>query len=174
MESELLITAERILEDYGDEMRARARRILMSASDAEDAVQETLLTILSAPHMLRGIDHLGGWLFTLVTRRSIDIIRRDSRRKAREAEADADGQGTEDVPSPGELLDRDEAAIALTEAVEALPEKLKQPFVLNALEGMTFEEMSRCTGIPMGTLLSRKKKAQDRIRIALRKQGFEL
>ena len=60
------------------------------------------------------------------------------------------------------------------EAVEALPEKLQQPFIWNALEGMSFEEMSRRTGIPMGTLLSRKKKAQDRIRAALRRQGYEL
>lgn len=172
MDTELLISVEQIAESYGNEMRARARRILQSHSDAEDAVQETLLTILSAPHMLGGIERLGGWLVTLVTRRSIDMIRRETVRRSKEGALD--GDDSEFVPDPGALLDRDEAAAALSEALRKLPSDLREPFVLNAVEGMTFEAMSKKLGIPMGTLMARKKKAQDKIRAALVKQGFAL
>ncbi len=172
MQAELALTIEQIAENYGAEMRSRARRILMSDSDAEDAVQETLMTILRSPHMLGTIETLGAWLITLVTRRSIDIIRRESVRKRKEkAEEPADEPH---VPDPGALMDRDEAASAVSAALGRLPEKLKQPFIWNALDGMTFEEMSKKTGIPMGTLMARKKKAQDRIRAQLKKQGFAL
>lgn len=170
MKSEPIITVEQIAERYRDEMRFRARRILMSDSDAEDAVQETLLTVLNAPHILSGIERLGGWLITLVTRRSIDIIRRDSLRKAKESKID-DADMPTDVPDPSALLDRNEAASALSEAISSLPEDLKSAFVLNTLEGMTFEEISKKTNIPVGTLTARKKKAQDRIRAALLKKG---
>jgi RNA polymerase sigma-70 factor (ECF subfamily) len=172
MDSELLISVEQIADSYGKEMRARARRILMSDSDAEDAVQETLLNLLSAPHMLGGIERIGAWLVTLVTRRSIDIIRRESMRRGKESAVEA--EDLEAVPDPDALLDRDEAARMLTAALRRLPDTLREPFVQNALEGMTFEEMSRKTGIPMGTLMARKKKAQDRIRAEMRRKGFAL
>jgi RNA polymerase sigma factor (sigma-70 family) len=172
MQGELLLTIEHIAENYGTEMRSRARRILLSDSDAEDAVQETLMTILRSPHMLGTIESLGAWLITLVTRRSIDIIRKESVRKRKETAEDAVGEPL--APDPASLMDRDEAAHAVSAALGKLPEKLRQPFIWNALDGMTFEEMSAKTGIPMGTLMARKKKAQDRIRAALTKQGFAL
>ena len=172
MDGKLIASVEDIAESYGSEMLARARRILMSDSDAEDAVQETLLTILSAPHVLGSIDRLSAWLVTLVKRRSIDIIRRESVRKRKEMENDIDD--IDSVPNPGEILDRDEAAAIISSVLRKLPEKYREPFVRNAVEGMTFEAMSKETGIPMGTLMARKKKAQDKIRAALIKRGFAM
>ena len=172
MERELFASVEDIAESYSRDMLARARRILMSDSDAEDAVQETLLTIMSAPHMLGGIERISAWLVTLVTRRSIDIVRRESVRRRKESAIDPDD--VDDPPNPGEMHDRDEAAAVISSVLRKLPEKYREPFVQNAVEGITFEEMSKQTGIPMGTLMARKKKAQDKIRAALVKRGFAL
>ncbi|MBW2263397.1 MAG: hypothetical protein JRG91_15640, partial [Deltaproteobacteria bacterium] len=46
------------------EMLARARGVLRSEADAEDAVQEAMLSLLAAPHVLTTVEQLGAWLFT--------------------------------------------------------------------------------------------------------------
>jgi RNA polymerase sigma factor (sigma-70 family) len=161
---------EEILAARYDEMVGRARRLLGSEMDARDAVQEAVLSILSGPHLLGAVEQIGAWLYTLVYRRSVDIIRRESKRRQKEAESailDLFEGG-----DPEELMQRDELAGAVAKAVRELPEDLRSAFVLNGLEDMTFEEMSRQSGVPMGTLMARKKKAVDLIRNQLRQQGF--
>ncbi|MEU4672310.1 sigma-70 family RNA polymerase sigma factor [Amycolatopsis sp. NPDC023774] len=52
-------------------LRALARRMLGSAAEAEDAVQESWLRLASAS----GIDHLAAWLTTVVSRICLDVLR---------------------------------------------------------------------------------------------------
>jgi len=155
--------------DYGEEMKSRARRVMGSEADAEDAVQEVMLTLLDAPHLLSAVDRLGGWLLTLVRRRAIDLVRSDSRRKQREAVVEELFAGADD---PAALMERDEVALAVAEAAEQLSDSQRAVFVAHALEGRTFKEISQETGVPMGTLMARKKKAVDSIRARLRRQGL--
>jgi RNA polymerase sigma factor (sigma-70 family) len=152
-------------ERYGD-MLARARAVLSSDEDARDAVQDAVLSVLGGPSVLASIENVGSWLMTLVYRRCVDIIRRESRRRTREEGlADlVDGIG------PVEEARGDELAAAVARAVEALPPEQRSAFVENALEGRTFREISDATGIPMGTLMARKKKAVDAIRVRLEKE----
>ncbi|MBW2261269.1 MAG: hypothetical protein JRG91_04780, partial [Deltaproteobacteria bacterium] len=64
--------------------------VLRSEADAEDAVQEAMLSLLAAPHVLTTVEQLGAWLFTVVRRRAVDIIRKDSTRRLREQESGLD------------------------------------------------------------------------------------
>jgi RNA polymerase sigma factor (sigma-70 family) len=172
MKNETTIAIADIFTEHGREMQARARRILGSDADAEDAVQEAMVSMLRSPHLFAGVERFGAWLFTLVKRRCVDIVRKDTRRKAREAEVGIDDLFEHD--DPGELMERTEFANAVADAVKQLPEKQKEVFVQNALEMKTFKEISEATGAPMGTLMARKKKAVDTIRGRLNRQGYSL
>ena len=156
---------------YGEDLKRRARRILGSEADAEDAVQEVMLALLSAPGVLSAVTRLAGWLVTVVRRRCVDLIRADARRKARESV-----RGVEDLfagsDDPAALMEQEEVARLVAEAVDELPEALRAPFVANVLDGLTFREMSEQTGVPMGTLMARKKKAVDTLRARLRSRGL--
>ena len=162
-------TIAAIFAEYGDQLAARARRVLGSEADADDAVQEVMLTLLDAPHVLASVDRLGGWLLTMVRRRAIDLVRSESRRSERET-------GVEDLfhglPDPEAWMERDEVAQAVASAVDELPEVQRAAFVANALQGRTFKEISEETGVPMGTLMARKKTAVDAIRARLSKRGL--
>jgi RNA polymerase sigma factor (sigma-70 family) len=160
-------TVAEVFADYGERMQARARRVLGSEADAEDAVQEVMLTLLDAPHVLSAVDRLGGWLLTMVGRRAVDLIRSSSRRRQREAAGTVD-ELFADAPDPAALMDRDEVAAAVAELVNELPDAQREVFVASALQGHTFKQISEQTGVPMGTLMARKKKAVDRIRARLR------
>ena len=157
--------------EYGDQLVARARRVMGSEADAEDAVQEVMLTLLDAPHLLATVESLGGWLLTMARRRAIDLVRSDARRSAREA-SDTVEDLFAGVPDPAEWMERDEVAHAVANAVEELPHAQRAAFVANALDGRTFKEISEETGVPMGTLMARKKRAVDHIRGRLRQRGL--
>src|SRR5690242_20742874 len=67
-------------EDNRGHLRAVAYRMLGSAAEAEDAVQETWLRLNRAD--ASEVQNLGGWLTTVVARVCLDMLRsRDSRRE---------------------------------------------------------------------------------------------
>ena len=71
--------AERF-EAHRPHLRAVAYRMLGSASEADDAVQEAWLRLSRSD--TDGVENLGGWLTTVVARVCLDMLRsRDSRRE---------------------------------------------------------------------------------------------
>ena len=69
--------AERF-EEQRPHLRAVAIRMLGSATDADDAVQEAWLRLSRSDSSV--IDNLGGWLTTVVARVSLDMLRSRSTR----------------------------------------------------------------------------------------------
>jgi RNA polymerase sigma factor (sigma-70 family) len=151
------------------ELLRHARRFARSEADAEDAVQEVLLAVVRAPHVLGAVERLGSWLVTLVRRRCADIVREDRRRAELERRA-MDGCAGGEGPSGGD--EADELCRDVARAVRELPEDLRAPLVGNVLGGKTFRELSSETGVPMGTLMARKARAVELVREKLRRRGL--
>jgi RNA polymerase sigma factor (sigma-70 family) len=155
---------------HGAVLVRAARGLVRSDADAEDAVQDAMVAVLSAPHLLSVIENIGGWLYTLVRRRCVDILRREDIRRS--------GQGGDlealfdEVLDAREQLERRELVTAIADAVKHLDEPLRFARVTNELEGKTFKEMSARSGIPMGTLMARKHRALEAVRNELHQRGF--
>ena len=67
-------------EEHRPHLRAVAYRMLGSATEADDAVQETWLRLHRSD--TSDVDNLGGWLTTVVARLCLDMLRaRTSRRE---------------------------------------------------------------------------------------------
>ncbi len=156
---------------YGPALLRWARASTRSEVDAEDAVQDAMLAMLRAPHLLSVVERTGAWLYTLVRRRCTDILRKDYARRGREHQA-ALQDLFDDAEDALELMEREEFVTAVVEAVKGLDEPLRFAFVENALEGRTFKDMAAASGIPMGTLMARKQKAVSLIRTELNRQGL--
>ena len=60
-------------EQHRDHLRAVAYRLLGSATDADDAVQDTWLRLTGAD--TSEVENLGGWLTTVVARVSLNMLR---------------------------------------------------------------------------------------------------
>lgn len=160
----------RIFADYGRSMFERAKRLLRSEADADDVVQEVMANLLRAPHLLADVEHVGGWLLTLVHRRCVDIFRREKRREGAVEERFL--LEVFEQEGPAESAEQNELWEAISEAVGALPDELRLAFLENAVEEKPFREISEETGIPMGTLMARKQKALGQIRECLGQKGL--
>lgn len=83
----------RLFEIHRDRLRTIAFRILGSATDAEDAVQETWLRLHRSG--AAGIDDLGAWLTTVTSRICLNMLRARTGRKE-----DSLGERLEHAPEP--------------------------------------------------------------------------
>ena len=126
-----------------DEDRTRLRtvayRMLGSASEAEDAVQEAWIKLSRSGS--EGVENLGGWLTTVVARVCLDMLR--TRRSRREEPLDA----AVDTPGAGspedELALADATGPALLAVLDTLAPGERVAFVLHDMFDLSFEEIAR-------------------------------
>ena len=120
-------------------LQAVAYRMLGSLTEAEDAVQETWIRLSrSDPD---GIDNLGGWLTTVLSRVCLGILR--TRRSHREDPLDERDGPEPDLSGPEEeAILADSIGPALLFVLETLSPSERLAFVLHDLFAVPFEEIA--------------------------------
>jgi RNA polymerase sigma-70 factor, ECF subfamily len=139
-----------------------AHGLLRSVQDAEDAVQEALLKLYRTDGWLRMEDEKA-FLARTVWRVGLDVVAR----RPRLTEGLDDEAGRE-FAAAGEsaeqsMVGQDERAL-LRRLIETLPEELRQPLVLSAIEEMTSREVGIAIGIPEGTVRTRVMRARTELK----------
>jgi RNA polymerase sigma factor (sigma-70 family) len=132
--------AERF-EAHRPHLRAVAYRMLGSASEADDAVQEAWLRASRADPA--GVDNLGGWLTTVVGRVCLDLLR--SRRSRREEPLDANLPDRGADPEDEALL-AEGVGSALLVVLDTLGPAERLAFVLHDLFAVPFQEVAAILG----------------------------
>ncbi len=143
---------EELIEKYADMVYRVAYRILQDPDDAEDAMQETFLTVYRRIHSFRGDAKLSTWLYRLATNTALDMIRARQRKRSKDVvwdETEEEGGPIPDTftPLPEELLLQQEVAELIEEAISQLSPKLRTAFVLYELEGLPMKEVADVLGI---------------------------
>ncbi len=129
-------------EEHRSHLRQVAYRMLGSANEADDAVQETWLKLTSAD--ASAIQNLRAWLTTVVARVCLDMLRsRTSRREEPLAAA------PEPVVAAHATADRelaDSVGLALLVVLDKLAPAERISFVLHDLVAMSFDEIAPIVG----------------------------
>lgn len=128
----------------------------LERGEAEDAVQEVFLRLVSRPVALANEK---AWLFAAVRNAAIGARRSRERRSRREKEA-VEAQSGWFEPKAGDLID----AVAAQESLGRIAEELREVILLRIWGGLTFAEISQVTGQPLSTLFSRYKLGLGEIR----------
>jgi RNA polymerase sigma factor (sigma-70 family) len=156
-------------------LRGFVRRRVPDPGDAEDIVQDVFSALVEANRLLLPIDHVTGWLFRVARNRITDLFRKKKPERFADLARDEDGEGLaldDLLPSPDAGPDAAYARQALLEALEAaiaeLPADQRDVFVAHEIEGRSFKEMAKDSGVNVNTLLSRKRYAVQRLRALLR------
>src|SRR5712691_8016164 len=130
--------AERF-EENRPHLRAVAYRVLGSASEADDAVQETWLRLSRSG--TGGVENLGGWLTTIVARVSLNMLR--SRASRREEPMDPPVTGPANGTDPEhEAVLADSVGLALLVVLDTLTPAERLAFVLHDMFAVLFEEIA--------------------------------
>ena len=170
MDDELL--AERF-EGNRARLRAMAYRMLGSASDAEDAVQEAWLRAARAG--ADGVANLDGWLTTITSRVCLDMLRsRQARREDLAGAAEEEfglqaavGGGAQSPDAGGpeqEAVLADSVGLALLVVLDRLAPAERVAFVLHDMFGVPFEEIAGITGRSSDAARQLASRARRRVR----------
>ncbi len=134
-------------EENRGHLRAVAYRMLGSATEADDAVQETWLRLSRADS--DGIGNLGGWLTTVVAHVCLDMLRS---RKARSEEPLAT-EASVATPAVSRTADpereavlADSVGLALLVVLDRLTPAERLAFVLHDMFAVPFEEIAEIVG----------------------------
>jgi RNA polymerase sigma factor (sigma-70 family) len=138
--------AQRFEENRGH-LRAVAYRMLGSASEADDAVQEAWLRLRRSD--ADGIENLGGWLTTVVSRVCLDMLRSRTSRKEETLEVDGVAAGTKrggPRDPEQETLLADSIGAALLIVLDRLDPAERLAFVLHDMFAVPFDEIASILG----------------------------
>ena len=149
-------TVCRLVREYSDMLLHLACTRLSSVSDAEDAVQEVFLRLLSAPVSFRDAGHEKAWLIRATLHRASDIRRQAERRNLPLEEA----AGTL-APEP---------ELDLLRAVQALPERYSAVIHLHYYEGYSMKEIGKLLDLPAATVGTRLARGRERLREMLKEE----
>jgi len=131
----------KLFESHRSHLRAVAYRMLGSASEADDAVQEAWLRLNGSN--TSEVANLGGWLTTVVSRVCLDMLR--SRRSRREEALDAEVvepiADSKSDPEQEALL-ADSVGVALLVVLETLSPAERVTFVLHDVFDLPFDEIA--------------------------------
>ncbi|MFG3098101.1 sigma-70 family RNA polymerase sigma factor [Streptomyces sp. NPDC048202] len=128
-----------IFEQHRARLRAVAYRMLGSAGEADDAVQETWLRADRAG--ADGVENIAGWLTTIVGRVCLNLLRARDRRHEEPLESRPADPVTGDAPEEEAVL-ADAVGVALLVVLDRLSPAERLAFVLHDLFAVPFDEIS--------------------------------
>ena len=149
-------------------LRNFIRRRVPDQGDAEDILQDVFYELLEAYRMIKPVEQVTAWLFSVARNRITDLFRRKTRETTRTQPEvlteDAEDLRWEDLlPSPDAGPEAAYTRSVLIEEMDAaldeLPHVQREVFVAHELVGTSFKELSAQTGVSVNTLLSRKRYA---------------
>ena len=156
---------EDLVEGYNRRLLYYLRKMLREVDRAEDVLQEVWLAVLRGLPKLADPGAFSAWLYRIARDRACRELR--ERRPFRPLEEmDLAEETADDI--------RLEDAEYIHAALDELAPEHREVLVLRFLEGMTYENIARVTGCPVGTVRSRIHYAKRALRCALeRTSGHE-
>ena len=153
-------------------LRRSAYRLLKNTADAEDAVQDALLSACKHLHQFRGESQISTWLSAIVFNSARMQLRRHSRRPSISLDARLGSQQEYPLseqlmalgPNPEEQCRESELATHLQRGLNRLPSVLRTTYQMREVGGFSIEEIAQTLKLPTGTVKARLSRARARLR----------
>ncbi|HYY51798.1 MAG TPA: sigma-70 family RNA polymerase sigma factor [Myxococcales bacterium] len=148
---------ERLYRSHGHIVLRRARALLGTEPDAQEALQEVFASLLRAPHSLRNATSVVGWLYRATTHFCLNQLRnrRTGTRLLQEG-----------IPPARVASCRGQALVELRSVLSRLPTDVAAASVYYHLDGMTHAEVAEllgCSRRKVGYLLERAQQSLARL-----------
>lgn len=157
------------LEVLVDRVRAPLFRTILrhvgERTTAEDIFQDTLERIIRHRRQYDASKPFRGWLWSIAKNRSLDHLRKRGREVLRD---DVQAEQS-DMANPEDLSASRETMGLLSRAIQSLPEEQRDVFLMREEAEMSFADIAKATGAPLGTVLSRMHYALNKLREVIEK-----
>ncbi len=160
---------KQLVERYESLVAATAIGILGKGDDAEDVGQETFIKFHRSLGKFRGDAKIGTYLTRIAINLSLDALRRRKRNKLRFWSYEEKEVLPDELVVQGEKeIDARERKELVQRAIQSLDPKHRAVVVMRMINGYSTKETAELLGIPLGTVLSRLSRAQEKLKQQLR------
>lgn len=170
---------DELVHRYDRELYSYLYRHLGNSANADDVLQKTFLTVLEECDKFDVARKFRPWLYTIATNEASDHLRKLRRFSAISIDAPLDSDNSRTLadkvagnnPEPFEdIMDR-EIADKVRDAVDALPEQMKQAVYMVYFQGLSYREAAKTIGIHYVTMTERMKRAVGKLNFLLKNVG---
>lgn len=155
---------EELVRRYQRGLLRFCRGMLGNAPDAEDAVQDVMVTAWRRLPTLRATEAASTWLYRIASHRCIDTIRKrrpDGGDPAEHEELRTDSEaGRISQAGPAGEAETRLALDALTRHLAALPVAQREAWTLREVQGLGYQEIADITGETLATIRGRIARAR--------------
>lgn len=157
-----------IVKNQGKKLHGFIRKRVHSPEDADDILQDVYSQLVEADRLMKPIDQISAWLFTVARNRITDLYRKKKNVPMPELLSENEQEYFfdelnalffEDGSTPETEYLRALVWTELEKALEELPEEQRLVFELTEMKGMSFKSISEQLNVPVNTLISRKRYA---------------
>ena len=165
------VAFNRAMTEHADGLKTFAARMLGDSLLAEDVTQDAFLALYRHLHSVPE-NAMRPWLYRVARNLCLDILRRRKfkLRLFRDVSPDDELELTpEDIGAnrPEDAAHSREAQEAIEQAIQSLPEKFREAFLLCEIQGLSYEEAAAIMGCPVKTVSTRLFRARQRFRAAV-------
>jgi RNA polymerase sigma-70 factor (ECF subfamily) len=154
---------EKLVRDHARLVYRIAYAVLRQHHDAQDATQETFIRVLRYSSKLATVENPKTWLARIAWRVAVD--RSKGNRRKREVALDDAENSVHEIASSEISADRafegNRICDVLERLIAALPEKLRAPLILSAIEEMSPREIAATLDINEAAVRSRVFRARQ-------------
>ena len=153
----------RIVKSWGGRLLRFCRNNLPATIDAEDVVQDVLLT---AWQKLPGLDdrsRFRAWMYTIARNRCREVIRTAGRRATDPVSPEEVAVKIDSRQDPARAHARDAAMVALRKSVAVLPDSQRRIWVMAQIDGLGYAEIADIEELPLSTVRGRLARARATI-----------
>lgn len=152
---------------YAQRLYAFALRLCADPAQAEDVIQDLLLTVWRDAGRFRAQGRVIAWLLGIVHHTALKTLRRSSRTVALEQAEDLAAE----LPSPEEHSLQLDAHDQIVQGMSALSAEHREVLELVFYQKLSLEETARVLSCPVGTVKSRLNYARKALRGQLERSG---
>ena len=166
-----------LVERHKDRVASVVIRILGNTADAEDVGQETFIRFYRGLRGFRGQATVGTYLTRIAVNLAISELRKRRRRSIivpLAVPGRDPGEPVADYADPRASAEYDDTADRIQQALQELKPEFRSVIVLRLMEGYSTKETAEILGIPVGTVLSRLRRSQEKLKRLLLYSNREL
>jgi RNA polymerase sigma-70 factor, ECF subfamily len=172
--------AQRLIDVFGDRVYGLSIRILASEEDAEEAVQETFLTVWKKWSTFKEKSKFSSWIYRIAANQAYMKLRKRKKRANDVSLDQFDGNqkmGTDtyistraaalwksQMPSPDEEMEHGEVLRLILGAVDTLAPGYRTAYLLKDIEGLTLKEIAEAMDLSEPAVKSRVHRARMTLR----------
>jgi RNA polymerase sigma factor (sigma-70 family) len=171
-ESELVVAAhrgdkealQRLLKANWGWLKGLVYSVLGGAQDLDDVMQEICVRVIQSIRTLREPQRFRGWLAVLARREALQHCRSRRHKVIPLAGAAVPEWAERYADDPSEDLAKKELAARVLAAVQGLPEKYREVFLLAHTGELSYAQMAEALEVPITTMQIRLVRARQMVR----------